>query len=764
MRNKTLVGMFLTLILACASAAVFSTAQSSSPGRWYVDQRGYPYGDFKTITEAIQNSSVKDGDTIIVNPGTYYERPFVNKSLRILSLYQGSAIVDGNKSADIFWIDAANATLNGFKIQNSGDYSAVVMTTWGSCGSNISNNIISNCFYGVRVYASNDHFVYNNTISNSQAYGIYIADSSNNNVSYNKISYTMQFDGLCLRNSSNNIISNNQLSSNNQHGMYLSSSQNNTINNNTLFANKKYGIFLSNSGNNTLSGNIMKNNGYNFGVEGQSLKDFVQKIDATNKVGTDLKPVCYLVNKTDEIVPIGVGFVALINSDNITVNDLILTKNSHGLLLVNTNNSKIGNLDISYIECHGIYLRSSHGNEITNECKIRSSGKNDCIGLEASNNNVISGNDIGSNGFDGISLRTCSGNEIKNNTIHNINKDSIHIIDSSNNTVDSNDIKDYGYVGIHLENSMNNKLTNNGIVGQVTSISCIYLVNSSYNEINMSTIKLGYNKGIALGDLSSNNRIYHNSFLWNIQHASATGYPNIWDNGYPSGGNYWDGQPRVDVKHGPDQNETGSDGIIDNRYEINPNNIDRYPLMNPIHDLAVVNIIPSNTSVKKGGILDINVTVENQGVIEETFDVELYYNTTLIDTKPVNNLGGRNSTTVLFRWNTTYVFAGSYTIKAYTTPVKDEIDTTDNTHTDGTVTVTTGVVDLNNDGHINLLDLVIVSRAFGARYNATDGKYWHTPPCPHPPCPHDPRCDANGDEKINLLDLVLYASAFGTKP
>jgi len=836
MRNKTLTGMLLTIILTCASAAVFSTTQSfASSGTWHVDKRGPPYGNFKTIKEAIQNSSVKDGDTIIVHSGSYFENPYVNKSLTILSLYSGKVIVDGYLGGDVFTLAATNVTLKDFIIRNSGDNFAAVKMTTDAVGCNISSNIISYCGYGIFLNASDSNFVYNNTISNCKNYSIYIENSSNNNIRANKISatatFTVTFDGLYLKNSSNNNVSENQISKNrhginlsfsqnntinsnilsdnreygiflsnsyqniistntvsntvkdglylenssnnkvsnnqflgNRHGILLSFSRNNIINTNTLSYNSEYGIFLSNSGNNSLSGNAITTmvGQYAFGIEGQFLEDFIQRIDDSNKV--DIKPVYYWVDKHDEIVPTNAGFVALINSSNITVNGLTqrLTRNSHGLLLINTNYSKIENLVTSNNEYYGIYFRSSYRNEIT---RNNISGEICSIDLEASNNNVVSQNRIQSpSSVYGISLNTSDSNEIKNNIIENVTKHGISMIDSSNNTIESNSISNYGDRGIRLEDSANNILINNHIFGKypsLTSNSGIYLVNSSYNEINMSTIVYGYLDGIALGDLSSNNKIYHNSFLWNIQHASATGYPNIWDNGYPSGGNYWDGQPRVDVKRGPYQNETGSDGIIDKPYEINPNNRDRYPLMNPIHDLAVVNIIPSNTSVKKGGILDINVTVENQGLSEETFDVELYYNTTLIDTKPVNNLGGRNSTTVLFRWNTTYVFAGSYTIKAYATPVKDEIESTDNYFTDGTVTVTTGTVDLNGDGIINILDLVIVSRAFGARYNATDGKYWHTPPCPHPPCPHDPRCDANGDGHVNILDLVLYAEAFG---
>jgi hypothetical protein len=55
----------------------------------------------------------------------------------------------------------------------------------------------------------------------------------------------------------------------------------------------------------------------------------------------------------------------------------------------------------------------------------------------------------------------------------------------------------------------------------------------------------------------------------------------LWDDSYPSGGNYWSDYIDVDVYHGVSQNIAGSDGIGDTPYVIDANNIDHYPLMSP---------------------------------------------------------------------------------------------------------------------------------------------------------------------------------------
>jgi len=222
----------------------------------------------------------------------------------------------------------------------------------------------------------------------------------------------------------------------------------------------------------------------------------------------------------------------------------------------------------------------------------------------------------------------------------------------------------------------------------------------------------------------------------------------MWDDGYPSGGNYWSNYSGVDLFKGSYQNETDSDGIGDKPYIIDVDNRDRYPLMKLYpwapHDIGITSVSTSKTVVGQGSDLYLNVTIFNYGNSTENFNVTAYANATVIQAENVT-LTSRNSTTIAFIWNTTGYAKGNYTIIAYATSVENETFTEDNTCKGGVVKV--GVLgDLNNDGKCNILDLTKAAGEFGKK-KGNPG--------------FDPNYDFNDDNIINILDLVKVAAHFG---
>ena len=175
------------------------------------------------------------------------------------------------------------------------------------------------------------------------------------------------------------------------------------------------------------------------------------------------------------------------------------------------------------------------------------------IYLESSGHITISGTTL-TNNNNGLWLSNSSNNTILGNGMDTNVFEDIYVYSSSNNQIKANQIKSSTFDGIYLFSSTNNTISENRIEGNAYGISPYY---------------------------SSNNRIFHNSFINNQISINPNEPTDIWDDGYPSGGNYWSNHTGVDYFSGPYQNITGSDGIGDTPYIIDANNRDRFPLMNP---------------------------------------------------------------------------------------------------------------------------------------------------------------------------------------
>ena len=163
------------------------------------------------------------------------------------------------------------------------------------------------------------------------------------------------------------------------------------------------------------------------------------------------------------------------------------------------------------------------------------------------------------------------------------------------------------------------------------SMSECFYVNIVYNVVTDNHLGLGLGEcehNLIIANMikgetgmlvveSYNNRIYHNNFINDLQvHSYDSG--NIWDDGYPSGGNYWYDYNGTDSFRGPHQNETGSDGICDTSYVIDRNETDRYPLVSswPWRRYRWITIQGDLTHDGKIDILDIAAMASMYGCRE----------------------------------------------------------------------------------------------------------------------------------------------------
>jgi len=336
----------------------------------------------------------------------------------------------------------------------------------------------------------------------------------------------------------------------------------------------------------------------------------------------------------------------------------------------------------------------------------------------------------------------------------------ILINDASNCKIYDNIMSEMGSSGIGIEgnNAINNLIYSNIFQDNNVAINLIAssTTNTIYkNIITSNTVGLSlqssgniiYANTISDNDLgidvtnSANNIIYHNNFANKIENAIGGGLFNVWDDGYPSGGNHWSDYTGVDEKSGPNRDQPGSDGIGDTRYTISGNNIDNYPLVQPFnpHDIGIVNVI-TKTVVGQGFTLLIDLKILNYGIYDETFTVTVYANTITIATQTVT-LITRNSKTITFNWDTSGFAKGNYTIWAYAWPVSGETDTLDNTFSYGMILVTVPG-DINGDTYVNAKDAIALGVAF------------------YPFGDYNPNADINGDGYCNAKDAVILGIHF----
>jgi parallel beta-helix repeat protein len=227
------------------------------------------------------------------------------------------------------------------------------------------------------------------------------------------------------------------------------------------------------------------------------------------------------------------------------------------------------------------------------------------IYLQDSSSNVVSGNNATENSQYGIYIVYCSDNTVSGNNITANTDYGIQLTSSNSSVIDCNNVTANGY-GIFISSSSNNifsgdNVTANSLVGfyiwqsteDTVSLNNVtangegfYLGYSSNSTVSGNNVMANIDVGIDLLS-SSNNVIFHNNFINNTSQALISNSTNTWDNGYPSGGNYWSNYNGTDFFSGPYQNVTGSDGIGDVPYVIDANNTDHYPLMGEFSDFTV---------------------------------------------------------------------------------------------------------------------------------------------------------------------------------
>ena len=337
-----------------------------------------------------------------------------------------------------------------------------------------------------------------------------------------------------------------------------------------------------------------------------------------------------------------------------------------------------------------------------------------CISQYGTDNTVT--DNIMINNERGILLDHSSNNMIFENSLAN-NGGGVYLENSFNNMISRNNIQKNEYSGIYIDYYssdnfvMENNVTNNGegmfVAGDRNTISRNTVMNNAQEGILLSGEDdvffdnniINNEHGVAEYFDSSHNIFYHNNFVGNTYQVDydMEGV-NIWDNGYPSGGNYWSdfGERYPDVEdayRGLYQNETGSDGVWDHFYWITSGNRDNYPLVTSytpsMHELVVF-ALATPASITLGSSSLLNATVTNQGSSDET-NVEflLLINGTIVDSANIPLLQVGNSHMLSYLWTPTV--KGTYNVTAYAHPLPGETSAENNQKTRFTTVWAIGV-------------------------------------------------------------------------
>ena len=507
------------------------------------------------------------------------------------------------------------------------------------------------------------------------------------------------------------------------------------------------GIYILDSVSTIITDNIIKNNNFGISVFGGSSSNIFENTWINNKY-CDLQifygETTTITNNSFNSMNIGLGlsFAAYnIIRDNIFSNGgLFIQESYHNIISGNLVNGK----PLAYFEEQSD-ITINNPNELGQIVLI-------CC------HNITVQNQILSNLCIGIILIDTDRCLLTSNTINSIYYYSIYLYNSSENIITGNIIQNEGgsCYGIDMRVSCcNNSISMNTI--SHTYYGIFIEMNNKDNIICGNTLAFN-NYGIYINTydtpFSQRNRIYHNNFLGNAHGNADDKWSNSWDDGYPSGGNYWSDYTGIDLFTGPGQNIPGSDGFGDTPYNISGGtNQDRYPFMQqngwilnppaqPI-DTTSWNTLPQDKNKAVNSI-----QTEYTYTTSVTIGADLYFKFIWGDGQETSWLGPYNAGQPVSATHS-WIQKGFFGI---TTLVKSGVDGTPSNPSAALTVQVYKVGDVNNDGWVTWRDIdpfVTAMNGNNAYYAAFPTGYYYTGDC-------------NFDHTVNWRDIDPFVALMNT--
>lgn len=423
---------------------------------------------YRFIQDAIDIS--RNGDTVFVFDGIYYENLVLYKSINLLGSDNENTFIDGGRTGHVMKIESNYVTVKNFTVQNSGDTGSGKT----GIGINFENYLYTNL---------NEIHITHCIIKNNQR-GVFFNNVSNSSISYSVICNSKYYSIDVGLSSKNITISNCSVYENGEEiggGWIYDGCINIEPNYNpNSRIDKCYNITI-------IDCNIHGNIGHGISLtETYNAKILKNTISKNSWDGISIHGIFRNENDSDflEIQKVEIGYNKI--CENIKNGIRICNQKNYEFIIHNNSITANNNLNLPFA---GVYLQ-------------------DCIDCSL----VLKNNNISSNNFTGVRAIGSPGNCIFENQIYNNKRGGIAMGDESpNNTICNNNVSSNGY-GISVSQSGNNDISNNTIArNSEYGLKVVY--NSDKNVIKNNFISSNILDGIYL--TTSNNTIYGNNISKN---------------------------------------------------------------------------------------------------------------------------------------------------------------------------------------------------------------------------------------------------------
>lgn len=347
--------------------------------------------DYPTIQEAVD--AADDGETIVVESGTYDERLNVTTPVTIAGI--GMPVVNAGGSGSAITVTADGVHLSGIaatgasQVFEPGAYNAGILVLGDGAR-------IENC-----------------SSYQNGACGIFVSGAGGAVIQGNEVSENPY--GMILWNSPRTIVAGNRVHDNSRLGIELDETDGAVLEGNTVQESDGQGIGLYYTVNTTMRGNVIGGNAWNFVYYGDDPAPG-NRIDGSNTV--EGRPVVYLEGVSGVTIgpPSNAGAVCCVGCERMKIEGLNLQETGCGVTLISTRESSIEGCTISGAY-DGIHL--SNTSRITIERTSITASKADewLINMEGAENCSLVGTTLTGLGGSSMGLYNVSGADIIGNTI-----------------------------------------------------------------------------------------------------------------------------------------------------------------------------------------------------------------------------------------------------------------------------------------------------------------------------------------------------------